>query len=90
MTEIEEADPRWRAIIDHAIATVVETMGAKGYTLMAALTALVAYRTYHTGTVGPLWGRVMGVDVFLFVLGVLVGGCMMAAVDLYGEGGDGS
>ena len=90
MSEIEEPDPRWRAITGDGVDAVVETVGAKGYTLMAAVSAFIAYRTYHTGNVGPLWGRVMGVDVFLFVLGVLVGGCMIAAADLYGEDGGGS
>lgn len=88
MSEIEEPDPRWRAVIGDGVDAVVETIGARGYTLMAAVSAFIAYNTYHTDAVGPLWGRVMGVDVYLFVLGVLVGGCMMAAADLYGEDGD--
>ena len=88
MTEIEEPDPRWRAIIGDGVDAVVERIGAKGYTLMAALTALVAFHSYHTGTVAALWGRVMSVEAYLFILGVLVGGCMMAAANLYGEEGD--
>ena len=86
---IEEPDPRWRAIIGDSVDTVAERIGAKGYTLMAALTALLAFHSYHTGTVAALWGRVMGVEVYLFILGVLVGGCMMFAANLYGEGGGG-
>ena len=88
MTEIEEPDPRWWAIIGDGVDAVVETVGAKGYTLMAALTALVAFHSYHTGAAPGLWGRVMGVEVYLFILGVLVGGCMMFAANLYGEGGE--
>ena len=88
MTEIEEPDPRWRSVIGDGVDAVVETVGAKGYTLMAALTALIAFHSYHTGAAPGLWGRVMGVEVYLFILGVLVGGCMMFAANLYGEGGE--
>ena len=65
----------------------VETVGAKGYTIMAALTALVAFHSYHTGAVPVPWDRVMGDEMYLFMLGVLVGGCILAAANLYGEGG---
>ena len=71
-----------------AVETVVETVGAKGYTLMAALTALIAFHSYHTGAVPVLWDRVMGDEVYLFMLSVLVGGCILAAANLYGEEGD--
>ena len=89
MTEIEEPDPRWRAIIGDGCDAVVEWMGAKGYGLMALLGALVALHVYITGDAGPIVTALVGVDVYLFVLGVATGGNLIGALSLAAEdGGD--
>ena len=88
MTEIEEPDPRWRAIIGDAVDGIEQRIGATGHGLMGVITAAIAYHSYQTGMVGAGFEHVIGVDGWLFLLGFIAGGSFMAAANLYVEDGD--
>lgn len=90
MSYPEDPDPRWRAIISDGCGAIVEWLGVRGHVLMGFLTAAVAYRAYVTSETPPPYDGLMAVEVYLFVLGFIVGGLIMKAAHLYGEDGDAS
>lgn len=88
MSYPEDPDPRWRVIISDGCDSIVEWLGPRGYALMAFISALVAYRAYDTGRVGPLFDHLMSVEPWLFIMGVAFGGNLVIAIVLYGKDGD--
>ena len=87
MSQIEEPDPRWRAIIGEWCDSFVETLGAAGYVAVSFLSVVVAAYTSTSGEMGPLFGRVMDIGQYLFVLGFCAGAGLAIAASLYGEDG---
>lgn len=90
MSQIEEPDPRWRAIIGEWCESVVDWLGPGGYALLSVASLLAAVWTYSTGELGPLLGPVTTVGGQLFLLGFASGGCLVIAMHEHGQEADGT
>lgn len=87
MSEIEEPTTTWPALVFEHLNTVVEWVGARGYLLMAVVTAALAGHAHYRGIAPGLLGRVLGLEAYLFVLGFAVGGGVGIAIHLWENGG---